>query len=113
MPHVIMVADTDWDPSTLNYNLDDNEEWFDTLSDLYDDPTSSVFDEFKEFRGWILVIQLLTIADMDHKIIAIEDAIYALHAQRIKSRSPKFGTLRLYFGWLPYQNHDSTYGCTT
>ena len=39
-----MTADTDWDPSILDHNFDDNEKWFDALSDLGDDTTLSLFE---------------------------------------------------------------------
>jgi len=34
LPHVILTGDADWDPGVLDQDLDDNEAWFDTISDL-------------------------------------------------------------------------------
>ena len=30
-PHVILTADTDWDSTIIDYELEDGEEWFDTI----------------------------------------------------------------------------------
>ena len=51
LPHVIVTADTNWDPSIFDHNIDNIEEWFDALPDLCNDPTSSLFDEFGDYKG--------------------------------------------------------------
>ena len=60
----------------------------DALSDLCDNPTSLLFDKYRDYRRQQLVKHLLADADMDHKIIAVEDVIYAAHAQENKLRTP-------------------------
>ena len=34
--HVILTADTDWDPTVIDYELEDGEEWFDVMQNLPD-----------------------------------------------------------------------------
>ena len=34
LPHVILTADTDWDPSILDCEQEDTEEWFNAMEDL-------------------------------------------------------------------------------
>src|SRR5688572_9177320 len=34
LPHVILTADTDWDPSILDCEQEDNEEWFNAMEEL-------------------------------------------------------------------------------
>lgn len=34
LPHVILTADTDWDPSILDCEQEENEEWFNAMEDL-------------------------------------------------------------------------------
>ena len=29
LPYAVLTSDVDWDPTILDYSLDDNEEWFD------------------------------------------------------------------------------------
>ena len=38
LPHVVMTSNMDWDPSIFDNNLDDDDEWFDAVSDLQNDP---------------------------------------------------------------------------
>ena len=44
LPHLVLTSDTDWDPSVLDNTIDDNETWFDALSDLLKDSVSPLFD---------------------------------------------------------------------
>jgi hypothetical protein len=50
LPHVILTSDTEWNPSVLDNDLDDDENWYDALSDLPDDPTNQLFDQFGNYR---------------------------------------------------------------
>jgi hypothetical protein len=50
LPHVILTSDVDWDPTVLDHNLDDDDKWFDAVSDLQTDPTTNLFDEFGNYR---------------------------------------------------------------
>ena len=34
LPHVILTADVDWDPTIIDCEIEDGEEWFDTMQDL-------------------------------------------------------------------------------
>jgi hypothetical protein len=34
LPHVVWTGDSDWDPTILDHRLDDDEHWFDAISDL-------------------------------------------------------------------------------
>ena len=45
-----MTSDMDWDPSVFDNNLDDDDEWFDAVSDLQNDPTTNLFYEFGNYR---------------------------------------------------------------
>ena len=51
LPHVILSADTDWNPSVLDYDFEDNEEWFDTIYDFPYDVYNSNFD----YEGIIVI----------------------------------------------------------
>ena len=55
LPHVFMTSDVDWDPSQLDHNLNDDEQWFDAISELQDDSLNSLFDEFGNYRKRVLV----------------------------------------------------------
>ena len=34
LPHVILMSDQDWDPSVLDHSFDDDDDWFNSISDL-------------------------------------------------------------------------------
>ena len=46
LPHVILTADTDWDPSVIDHEMEDGEEWFDAMQDLPDIEPDPNFDDF-------------------------------------------------------------------
>ena len=50
MPYTILTSDTDWNPSILDNTIDDNEEWFDALSDFPNDTSDSLFDLQGNYR---------------------------------------------------------------
>jgi hypothetical protein len=111
----------DWDPTVLDHTLDDDNEWFDAVSDLQNDPTTNLFDEFGNYRKRTVVVEendtfFDTVAvatavtsempNIDH---IIDDCIlhrniglYEAHAREVKTKEPDYGALRpLFFGWLP------------
>ena len=55
LPSVILTSDSTWDPLVLDHNLSDDEQWFDAVSDLQDDPTTNLFDEFGNYRKRVVV----------------------------------------------------------
>ena len=44
LPNVILTSDLDWDPTILDNIIDDNDTWFDSVSNLQDDSVSNLFD---------------------------------------------------------------------
>ena len=45
LPHVILTADIDWDPTILDCELEDGEKWYDTMQDLPEFDPHPLFDE--------------------------------------------------------------------
>jgi hypothetical protein len=33
LPHVIITGDVDWDPRVLDFDIDDDDDWYDAISD--------------------------------------------------------------------------------
>jgi hypothetical protein len=54
-PHVFLTSESEWDPSILDHELEDDEQWFDAISDLSADPSHNVFDEFGDYRKRVMV----------------------------------------------------------
>ena len=38
LPHVTLTSEVEWDPSVLDLDIDDDKEWYDTISDDPDFP---------------------------------------------------------------------------
>jgi len=55
LPHIILTGDTDWDPSVLDVDLDEQEAWFDAITDLPHDKSPSAFDEFGDYNKSVVV----------------------------------------------------------
>jgi hypothetical protein len=142
LPHVIWTGDTDWDPSVLDHTLDDDANWFDTISDLEAEPLTNLFDERGNYRKRVIV-QNVNIADLEQYDLfpfvdsgdifsdALEDimdsAIYEANCpsllvhqgivepapRLIKNKSPDYEALRPFFGWLPTDVVKKTFEVTT
>jgi hypothetical protein len=48
-PHVILTSDVDWDPRVLDFDIDDNDDWYDAISDNVNH--SELFDAFGDHKG--------------------------------------------------------------
>jgi hypothetical protein len=47
--HVILTSDVDWDPRVLDFDIDDNNDWYDAISDNMNH--SDLFDVFGNYKG--------------------------------------------------------------
>ena len=47
---MILTNELDWDPGQLDLYLEDDEQWYDAISDLEQDPLTNLFDEFGEYH---------------------------------------------------------------
>jgi hypothetical protein len=50
LPHVICTSDTDWDPTILDHTLNDDDDWYDAIEDLEEDPSTNLFDEYGNYH---------------------------------------------------------------
>src|SRR5688500_13679094 len=109
-----MTTDDDWDPSVLYHAIDDDDQWFDAVSDILDNPTTRLLDEFGDYRATTIVNSLtFDKKSLEDEIITTDTILYQVQAQEIKSREPDYEALRPYFGWLPLDVVKKTYKCTT
>lgn len=44
----------DWDPCVLDHFLEDNKQWYKSISDLAESPFSNLFDEYGDYRKRII-----------------------------------------------------------
>jgi hypothetical protein len=53
--HVVWTGDSDWDPTVLDHRLDNDEHWFDAISDLEAHPFTNLFDDLGNYCARVLV----------------------------------------------------------
>jgi hypothetical protein len=51
LPHVVLTGDGDWNPSVVDHDLIDDEQWFDVVSDFPDALDGSPFDAEGNYRN--------------------------------------------------------------
>ena len=141
LPHVFLTGETEWDPTVLDFDHGDIEDWADALTDLNSDPTTNLFDEFGNYRHRVLVNQLdCQPVDLDELIDACVDQHHEdppfydcfqqiidnheednnidipsnLEAPKIVSKkAPDYNLLRPLFGWLSSDIVQKTFENTT
>ena len=102
LPHVILTADSDWDPTVLDNDLADDDEWFDAVSDMPEDPVNTPFDQFGDYRHTHIVTEaFLSNSILDNSLIMDLPTLYQAHERRIQPKDPDYEALCPNFGWLP------------
>ena len=50
LPHITLTADIDWDPSVLDNEIEDNEEWFNAISEPPKIASDQLFDKYGDYH---------------------------------------------------------------
>jgi hypothetical protein len=102
LPHVILTADVDWDPSILDFEQEDNDAWFNAMEDLPTLATDPLFDEYEDYRLVHSVMEIM-MADpiIDTKWCTDLPTIFQLYSQEIKPREVDYEKYTSKFAWLP------------
>jgi len=127
--HVILTGDADWDPSVLDLDLDENEAWFDAITDLPPDKPPSAFDEFGDYHKRVVMQShdVLYSWDASQHITNACIMVHTYHAQlldlshppapdpahEINKWAPNCQALMPMFGWLPADVIMLTFEVTT
>jgi hypothetical protein len=71
LPHVVLTGDGNWNPSVLDHNLTDNEQWYDAVSDFPDADAmdGSPFDAEGNYRNLHVFDLFITDSILDKHII--------------------------------------------
>jgi len=85
LPHVILTGNTNWDPSVLDMDLDEEEAWFDAITDLSQRKSPSAFDEFRDYNKRVVVQShdVLYSWDTSQDIINACIMVHTYHAQML------------------------------
>jgi hypothetical protein len=90
LPHVILTSDVDWDPRILDFDIDDNDDWYDAISDNVNH--SDLFDVFGDYKGRTTELEIAsaetwfdTITPDQHTRVQLEEATFicSAHAYRV------------------------------
>ena len=116
LPHVIMSSDLDWDPSVLDSNIIDDEQWYDAVSDFPEGTRDPKFDTF-DLNGDYRLVSFTDVWDNHLPDIDLAtmpfDRIIDAHVRNVTSKDPPYETLRPNFGYLPTDIIRRTFDCTT
>ena len=142
LPHVLMTSEIEWNPSSIDHNVTDDEQWYDAIDDLETDPTVNLFDEYGNYRRRVEVQQVEVDDTIDqcivsahqHENVAVEelqpqnaeiphhdepesddeDVLNVSNDPReISKKEPDYALLRPLFGWLSVDIIKSTFSATT
>jgi hypothetical protein len=151
LPNVMLTAETEWDPSTIDHEFPPDEQWGGTIDEHKDLPCTHMFDEYGDYRKRVIVqhasyflrhdsnVSLEDIIDQcvyhsqdpcEYNIFLSSNQIHDQgepHGQtddsdaldpiaipkHIHKRSPDYGTLRPFFGWLSPDIIQKTFENTT
>ena len=50
LPHVILTSEEDWDPSTMDLDVKNDELWYDSVTDDHKYSINQRFDEYGNYR---------------------------------------------------------------
>jgi hypothetical protein len=114
LPHLILASDEEWCPSVLDNDIDDDDEWYDAVSDLPPDPLDKLFDRFGNYQHLTIVNRhSITPTILENHVLPTRDLMYEIHEREIKPATIDYQRLRPYFAWLPTEIIKKTFENTT
>ncbi len=118
LPQIVLTADQDWVPSSIDYEHD-AEEWFDAMENLPDLEYNLPFDEFGNYSNTHELEALCTQIEAKYDLSSVllmneHDIITAQEKERQQEPSRiDFQALQPKFGWLPVDVIRPTFDKTT
>jgi len=114
LPHVTITADMDWDSIVLDNEMEDNEEWVNSLKDLPILIPDPLFDKVGNYRNTMEISKAL----MAHKIVEeviIKDipSMYFLYKHLIQPRAVDYQKYSHHFIFVPPEVIKQTFEGTT
>jgi hypothetical protein len=92
LPHVILTSDAEWNPSILDNDLDDDDDWFEALSEIPDDPTNQLFDQYGNYPKRTIVNQhAITPSILENYILPTHELLYQVHERKVAPVIPDYG----------------------
>ena len=121
LPHVVLTGDTDWDPSVLDNEIDDNEHWFDAVSDFTDGDSNQLFDLQGNYRHRHVVHRIdINSPHLEDGILPtcpqffdVYDAEITNTERDITPKEPKYSSYIPNFAWQSAEVVKRTFEATT
>ena len=102
LPHIILTADTDWDPSILDFEQEDKEEWFNAMEDLPTLTPDPLFDEYGDYKHTHIITQVvMTDPAIEQMVLTDLPSMFQLYNQEIMPRQPDYKKYVSKFAWIP------------
>ena len=83
LPHVILTADTDWDPLVFAHKLEGGVEWFDAMQDLPDIQPDPLFNDVGDYEYLHHVTEAMIESNILKTEIVDYQNILLLHNQNV------------------------------
>ena len=118
LPHIILTSDVNWDPTVMDNDLDDSDEWFESQSDNIKDTVDPIFDEVGNFRHCTIINEcdMATLIEdeyLDDHLISTARIFYQANNREVTDRIIDYETYRPMFAWLPKLTIQKTFENTT
>jgi hypothetical protein len=120
LPHVLFTADSEWDPRVLDHDLDEDEQWFDALTDIPEGTADPLFDEYGDYRKCTIVNHAITMEhsmqdndELEKHIIPTKHLLLEAYEREVKPKEPDYESLRPNFAWQSADTVKRTMDSTT
>ena len=120
LPHVLLTSDSEWDPRVLDHDLDEDEQWFDALTDIPEGTADTLFDEYGDYRKCTIVNHAITMEhsmqdnnELENHIIPTKHLLLEAYEREIKLKEPDYEALRPNFAWQSTDTVKRTMESTT
>jgi hypothetical protein len=78
--YVELTGGTDWDPFVTDNDIDEDDVWYDAMSDMPGKQADSLFDEFGNYRRRVIVSEAqVTRHDLDDHLLPTDSLYYQAH----------------------------------
>ncbi len=115
-PHVILTSDLPWDPSAFD-NDNNDEQWYDAVTDLEHVADDAPFDEYGEYRYTHELeatrAKLLQNNNVAQYFINSIATLFTADERNIRTKPVDHEKYRSRFAWLPDSVISDTFACTT
>ena len=114
LPHITLTADKDWDPSILDNEMEDNEEWFNAMEDWPELSPDPYFDDVGDYRHIHTVTEaILSDSIIDNSLLTDLPSIFQTYEHKTKPRAIDYQRYLSKFAFLPPDIIKHTFDKTT